>query len=341
MKYMSTSIISVAVIGIGGIANSIHLPSIMEINHCEIVAICDLHKERTKKAAEKYKIGRTYTLYHEMLEKEKLDGVFVLVEPDRMFRVVNDCLDAGLHVFMEKPAGITSYQAESLARKAEKVGKCVVVGMNRRYIPLVQCVIKRMKELTPITQVDGVFLKNSQVETSWNYTSSYVCDGIHIIDLVRYVAGSEPKEAATIISSHNSPVDNAWNSVIEFENGIVGSIKSNYQTGGRVHGLEIHGPKASAFINLGFGDAACEAKILHFGGKNIYSISASGVGEQQIEVIDGRKVAKGDKYYQYYGYKQEDLDFIECIKTGKKPICSIEDAAKSMRMVEFLLEKSL
>lgn len=331
----------VAVIGAGGIANSVHLPSLAEIEGCEIVAVCDLNREKAEAASQKYAIPHSYTLMGEMFAQEQLDGVFCLVEPDRMFRAVSECLDAGLPVFMEKPAGINSYQAESLARKARKMDLQVAVGMNRRFIPLVQYVFNRMKELTPITQVDGVFIKNSDVAECWNYASSFVCDIVHAVDLVRYFAGSEPSTAATIASAYNSPVDNAWSSVMRFANGVTGTLRANYQTGGRVHTFEIHGPNASAFINLGFGDAACDAKILHFGGKTIYSIASAGVGQQQIDVIDGLEIADGKSYHQYYGYLQEDRDFIEMLQTKKAPLCGIEDAAKSMRMVEFLLENQI
>jgi predicted dehydrogenase len=144
-----------------------------------------------------------------------------------------------------------------------------------------------------------------------------------------------------VASRYNSPVDNAWSSVIRFENGVVGTLKSNYQTAGRVHTFEIHGPKASAFINLGFGTAACEAKILLASGKSIYSMASAGVEAPNGEVIDGIKLAGGSEYYRYYGYKQENEDFIECLKTGRKPLCPIEDAAKSMHMAEMLLMNAI
>ena len=123
---------------------------------------------------------------------------------------------------------------------------------------------------------------------------------------------------------------------MRFANGVTGTLKSNYRTGGRIHIFEMHGPGASAFINLGFGDMGCDARIIH-SKSNMYSQSSGGVGSQEIEYIDGVKLAGGDKYYQYYGYKQEDAEFVECIKTGAKPLCDIEDAAKTMEAVELLL----
>lgn len=333
--------VKIGVIGAGGIANSVHFPSLSEIEDCELCAVCDLRADRAQAAKEKYGFARAYDSQYEMMKHEKLDGVLVLTEPDRTFRAAFECLENGWNVLLEKPAGIDSYQAESLARTAEKTGRICAVAMNRRHIPLVQYVFKKMKELTTITQVDGVFIKNNDIADTWNYASAFVCDIVHAADLVRYLAGSEVKDAATVIARHNSPVDNAWSSVMRFENGVTGTLRANYQTGGRVHTFEIHGPGASAFINLGFGDAACDAKILYFSGQQLYSLAASGTNEQKIEYIDGKEIAGGSAYHQFYGYKQEDIDFIRCIRTGEKPLCTIADAANSMRMVEKLLQSAI
>ncbi len=340
---MTEKRMKIAVIGAGGIANSVHFPSIAEIPDCELVAVCDIVSEKALKAAEKYKIQRTYTLHQEMLAKEDVDGVFCLVQPDLMYRVVYDCLQSGKNVFMEKPAGISAYQADSLARHSIRQGKTVAVGMNRRHVPLVQHIFKTMKELTEITQVDGCFIKFSDIAKGWHYADAFTCDIVHAVDLVRYFACSEAINAATVIGRHNSPVDNAWSSVIQFKNGITGTLRSNYQSAARIHNFEIHGPKASAYINLGFpGTKGCDATIIHSSGKSMYSQAAVGVGKQLVEKIDGIELCKGtDALYSHYGYLQEDIDFIECLKTGKKPLCSIEDAAVSMHLVEMLLARSI
>lgn len=331
----------IGVIGCGGMANSVHLPSLSEIENCEVVAICDLIEEKVNRAADKFGVAKRYTDHLEMLKNEIFDGVVCLVEPDRMYRVVYDCLKAGVHAMMEKPAGINAYQADSLARSAVKSGKMLAVAMNRRHIPLVQHVYQRMKELTPITQVDGVFIKCSDIARDWHYMNAFVSDIIHAVDLIRYLAGSEPETAATVAARFNSPVDNAWSSVIRFKNGITGTLKANYQAAGRVHTFELHGPKASAFINLGFGEAACDATILHAAGQSIYSLASAGVSMPNCEKIDGMAMAGSDQYYQYSGFKQENQDFIDCILTGREPLCPIADAAKSMHMAEMLLDRAI
>ena len=333
--------IRVGVIGAGGMGTNIHVPSLAEIEECEIVAICDLYEEKAKALANQYGIKKTYALHHEMLQKEELDAAIVLVDPDRTYWVAKTCLRAGLHVLMEKPAGINSYQAHSLERTAKEMGKVAAVAMNRRHMPLVQEVLKRVKAVTEITQIDSRFMKYSDIHSGWHYASAYNCDIIHALDLLRYAAGSEPKNVATVVESNNSPVDNAWSSIVRFENGIIGTLRANYQTAARFHDLEIHGPRASAFINMGLGDLKCSAEIHYNDGGSMYSAASAGVRRSNVEYLDAVKLAGSDKYSHYYGYKAENVDFINCLINGTKPLCTIEDAAKSMDMAELLLEKRI
>ena len=333
--------VKLGVIGAGGMASNIHVPSIAEIEDCEIVAICDLYEEKAKRLAERFGIPKTYALHHEMLANEEMDGVVVLVNPDRTYWVADTCLKAGFHVLMEKPAGINAYQAHSLARTAAATGKIAAVAMNRRHIPLLQVVLEKMRAATEITQIDSRFMKFSHIHEGWHYASAYNTDIIHALDLLRYVAGSEPKDVATVVQSFNSPVDNAWTSVVRFENGITGTLRANYQAAARFHDIEIHGPGASAVINLGFGDMKCNAKIYYNEGGSMYSAASAGVRDSNVEYFDAVEIAGDERYSHYYGYKAENVDFINCIRNGTKPLCTIEDAAKSMDMVELLLEKRI
>ena len=337
-------VLKVGVIGAGGIANGVHFPSLREIadtGEIALCAVCDTHIEKASAAKEKYGFERLYTNHYEMLDHEELDAVWILVEPDKTYRVAHDVIAAGRNCLLEKPAGITAYQAHSLARQAAEKGVVCGSAMNRRAVPLVQHVLKRMREVTEFTQVDGLFIKYSDVASGWHYASAFVCDIVHAVDLVRYLADSEPEKAATVIARNNSPVDNAWSSVIRFRNGITGTLRSNYQSAGRVHDFTIHGPGATAFINLGFGSAACEATIMYGNGKTQYSISAAGVTGPSIEKIDGLEIAGGELYHQYYGYKSEDIDFLNAVRNGGKPICPIEDAARTMDTVELLLASAI
>jgi predicted dehydrogenase len=243
---------------------------------------------------------------------------------------------------MEKPAGINSYQSDSLARTAAAEGKTLAVALNRRHMPLVREVVRIMSDLTPINQVDGVFIKHSDVTKEWHYMDSYVSDIIHATDLVRHLSGGNKLvKAATIANAVNSPVLNAWSSIFSFDNGVNGTLRANYQTSSRVHTFEMHGTDASAYINLGFADQICEATILAAVKGSIYSRAASGYAAPEVMHLDGMKIAGGDQYYQYYGYLAENRDFVLSIRDGRRPFCTIEDAALSMHMAEDLLNAQI
>lgn len=106
----------------------------------------------------------------------------------------------GRHTGADGKARETSWhQADALARISAEQGVTCAVAMNRRHIPVVQKVLQHMRNITTITQVDGVFMKNTDLGHEWDYASAFSTDGIHALDLVRYMAGSEVRNCATVI----------------------------------------------------------------------------------------------------------------------------------------------
>jgi predicted dehydrogenase len=122
--------------GAGGIARSVHLPVLAEMGDVELRALCGHVPGWAEEAAKPYHTPGKYLFCHDMLSREEPDAVFVLVPPDGLFRAAADCLLAGKHMFMEKPIGITLFQAASLKDLAEKQNRVLHVGFNRRFIPL-------------------------------------------------------------------------------------------------------------------------------------------------------------------------------------------------------------
>ena len=330
---MNKKRLSVGIIGAGGIAQSVHLPSLKDIKECELAWVCDLVETRAQKAAEEWNIPKYGTSYAKLLETNRPDAVFVLVQPDYIFRVALDCIQAGCHVFMEKPMGITRFQAETLVREGKMHNVQCQVGFNRRFIPLVQKVLARMEELGPLHQVDGWFYKNGDAAFYQGCGSAFDCDAIHTIDLVRYIAGSKARSTMQLAARYgDSPVDNAWNAIIAFENGVTGTVHSNYATGGRVHGFALHSSKASAYINIGFGGAACSAQILHHV-TGTFSLASGGAGEQLIERLDGCEIAGSDEYHRYYGYQLQAQLFVKALLRGQAVPLNAQDALETMNLV--------
>jgi predicted dehydrogenase len=331
--------VRIAVIGAGGICNAVHLPSLCQMPDVEVVAICDLVEERAVATAAKWQIPKSYTLIREMFKAESLDAVFCLVEPGSLFHVTMLALEHGYPVFSEKPPCITSTQAEALARRSDQIGKPVMIGFNRRFIPVVREAKKQLLQINSPTQVEGCFYKYGSGDCfDLGGINAFTSDTIHALDLMRFLSGGNRARKAALLSyARECVMENQWNGIFEFDNGVAGIINGNYMAGGRIHKFQLHAPAVSASINLGFGPAAAEATILNHTGGISYSLAAAGAVNEEIKHLDGKELAGSEDFHRYYGYYFEDRHFIDCLKSGQTPETCIQDAKESLHLAEQLL----
>ena len=339
---MSTPI-KTAVIGIGGLAKNVHLPALNEIDTCEIVALCDHREERAREQAGVYGIKGVYSSFFTLLENEEFEAAFVITPPESNFLVANECLKAGKHVFVEKPPALNLFETESLKRTcADHPDLVFQAGYNRRLIPVVEKTLEIVRQHTDsITQVRGTFFKQTGAAFCDGSGSSFFYDLIHSMDLVRWVAGGEPVQTVLMESQFGDVVPNCWNGLIRFDNGAIGIIESNYNTGGRVHSLEVFGPGVTAVVNMGFGDSSCSSEILTHEGGKAYSISAAGNSKTNRVSLNGIELAGRNEFYAYYGFLQEDTAFFKSILDGTTPLNNIDEAVKTMALAEKLMESRI
>ena len=129
-----TKIIKAGVVGCGGIANGKHFPAIKKNGKIELVAFCDLIKERAEKAKEEYGTpdARVYTDYKDLV-KEDVDVVYVLTPNNAHAPVSIAAMKAGKHVMCEKPMAKTYAEAKEMVETAKETGKILTIGYQNRY----------------------------------------------------------------------------------------------------------------------------------------------------------------------------------------------------------------
>ena len=128
-------IIKVGIIGCGGIAGSKHMPSLSKVEGVQMVAFCDIIKERAEAAKEKFGTpdARVYTDYRDLLAEEEIEVVHVCT-PNRSHSFITvDALEAGKHVMCEKPMAINSAEAKKMLDAAKKTGKKLSIGYQSRF----------------------------------------------------------------------------------------------------------------------------------------------------------------------------------------------------------------
>ena len=131
---MSDKKVKYVVIGAGAICQRRHLPELHASSNAEIVGLADPNEERVKKIAEQYGCP-AFTDHKEMLKKVKADAA-VVGTPNALHSPQSvDCLNAGLHVLVEKPMATTREGAKAMLDAAKKNNKYLMIGMNQRLMP--------------------------------------------------------------------------------------------------------------------------------------------------------------------------------------------------------------
>lgn len=106
----------------------------------DLVAVCDLDIERAQAFARRFGALKAYSNHKQMLEAEELDAVFIVVGYDADGRplspkIAMDCLQAGMHVWTEKPPAASVAELEALRATAQSAGKNVVCGLKKMFFP--------------------------------------------------------------------------------------------------------------------------------------------------------------------------------------------------------------
>ena len=129
------NIIKIGIIGCGGIAIGKHLPALKKIPGVEMVAFCDIIRQRAEDAAKKYGVdgAKVYEDYKELLKDESIQVVHVLT-PNRSHSFITvDALESGKDVMCEKPMAINSEEAKKMLDAAKRTGKLLTIGYQNRF----------------------------------------------------------------------------------------------------------------------------------------------------------------------------------------------------------------
>jgi predicted dehydrogenase len=125
-------VLKVALAGCGKIADD-HVAQISRIKGCEIVGVCDQEPLMAKQLFERFPIRRHCSDVREMLRQCRPDVVHVTTPPESHFSVAELCLEAGCHVYVEKPFALSAEAAESLVALADEKGLKITAGHDDQF----------------------------------------------------------------------------------------------------------------------------------------------------------------------------------------------------------------
>jgi virulence factor len=303
-------------IGAGGRGRDAHYPALSRIEGVEIVAVCELDQERMKIVVDQYGIEKTFTDHREMLATVDLDVVYCVMREWVLLQPALDCLNAGKHLFIEKPPGATTVETQQMLDAAIASDVHVCVGLQRRYAAVTREAMRRVAEKGPISTASATFNKQMLGGDGKEFSTTLWNDVVHVVDLLRYLAGGEPTEVTAYRDSFGSASRNCYTSLIRFDNGVSGVLFGNRASGGRVLRSELHGTGIGCYTKIP------EEIEIHEDDKS------TTMGGWEVDGVDEKDERR------YDGTLTMHEHFLDCIRTGDTPITDLRDVVNTMRLVD-------
>ncbi len=128
------NLVRVGFIGAGGHASKSIYPS-LSFAPIDLVAVCDLVKEKAEHNARRFGARHAYTDYPQMFHQQELDAVFVVGGAHMHYPIGLEALRHGYHVFIEKPPCNNLAEAKDLLEASRASGKNLMTGYMKRFAP--------------------------------------------------------------------------------------------------------------------------------------------------------------------------------------------------------------
>jgi len=230
-----------AFVGCGGIAEYMalfaRLTSGVLVTHA-----CDISPERANAFARKHKIPTVYTDYAEMFATGEFEAVYLAVPHHLHFEMIKAAVDAGIHVFTEKPITLTLNEGRDIVAYAAQ--KDIKIGVNYQYRYDSGCY--RLAHAVQSGELGQVLY--ARINVPWHRERDYfdsacwhktlrqagggtlITQASHLIDLVLWAVGSPPISAMGYTAQKiftQVEVEDLALGMVELENGTVLQISSS------------------------------------------------------------------------------------------------------------------
>jgi predicted dehydrogenase len=275
----------IAVVGTGWWATYTHLPALQTHPGVAEIVLCDSNADKLDAAAEAYHIEKRYTDVQAMLQTEDLDGAVIATNHASHFALAQACLDAGVHVMIEKPLTLYARDAKALIDLAAARGVEIIMGYPYHFTKHVNHVrqVIQSGELGAIQMVNCFMASNvinlfrgddgsSRRADAYPvhgpgsvYSQPHLSGGgqghlqvTHAAGLMFFVTGLQPKRVHALMNNHGLPVDLVDAILVEFAPtsdtgiplGVVSSTGNQATPGGGMVDLQVYCEKGSLDMNV-------------------------------------------------------------------------------------------
>ncbi len=334
----------VGIIGAGNIAQSEHLPVYKTLaDQVEVVAIADINLARAKEAAEKFGVKNAYASAEELLAASDIDYVDICVWNGSHAPVAIAAARAGKAILCEKPMADSLEHALEMQREVEKAGVPFMMAMVSRFAPEKQL----LKEMIDAGDLGDIYYAKTAAVRRRGTPIGWFTDlkksgggpvidiGVHCIDSAWYLMGKPRPTRVSAMVSHaignfKTKGVNRWKAfdsdvtafdtedsaaaIIHFENGAAMVAEASWALNAKPdQSTLVCGSKAGASLSP----------------LTIYAENAQGY------LTDNQPTVQ-----KANSFELEIRHFIECLKTGQKPMSPMEDGIAVQRMLQGIYDSA-
>lgn len=188
-------VIRLGIIGAGSFVKNVHLPHLKEISSDYLLqAIASRTGGSADILARQYGIGQATSDYRTILDDSQIDAVLIATRHSSHARLVIEALEAGKHVFVEKPLCMSVEEGRQIVALEQQSGLVVRVGFNRRFSPYLNSMKAAIGKFGP--RMLSCRVNVGSLGDHWSNTPAeggrLLGEGVHFFDLCNWFFESTP-----------------------------------------------------------------------------------------------------------------------------------------------------
>jgi predicted dehydrogenase/threonine dehydrogenase-like Zn-dependent dehydrogenase len=247
---------TMGIIGAGNFTKAMILPSLKKAN-APVKYISSAGGLSGTTAAQKFGVGQSITDNRIMLDDPDLDAILITTRHNSHANQVIEALEAGKHVFVEKPLALTHDDLDRIDAAYRRGDKTLTVGFNRRFSPFSQDLKKQLGDAPgPInviaTMNAGFIPQDVWVQDMEVGGGRIIGEACHLIDLITFFTGSLVESIVMNALGPNA-AENSDNAsiLLRYENGSQGVI-NYFSNGSKAYSkerIEVYSQNRTAVID--------------------------------------------------------------------------------------------
>jgi predicted dehydrogenase/threonine dehydrogenase-like Zn-dependent dehydrogenase len=308
----------VALIGASNIARWAHMPGIKKAPNVTLRAVCSTSGVRGKSYARRYGAAYCCTDFADILKDPEIDVVVITTRHQYHAEQALAALEAGKHVFVEKPMALTEDECRALHRAVRESGKRLSVGFNRRFAPsyreLKRFAARRSGPAVINCRINSPGMSGSFWGADPSIGGAILGEAVHFIDLMYWLLGSEPVgvSAFSLPTGAAEPIgENNLAAIFSFADASIANF--TYCT---VGSRASQGERVEVFVN---GGAAVAENF-------------------KRSTVMGALSRTKSRLWPAKGYEMQMASFLSSLRSGEPPEVSERDGARAtiggLRMLE-------